>query len=46
MSDIITSKSLKSKTELYALALTQNNEGNPQLYDFVINRNTKKLMNL
>ena len=44
VSDIICNKNIKTKTELYALAQTQKQEGKEELYNFIINRNAKKIL--
>ena len=42
VSDIIHYKNIKNKTELYALAQTQKNEGKDDLFTFLINKTSKK----
>ena len=46
VSNVIRTKSIKTKTELYALAETQRKEGKNELFDFIINRNSKKIVDL
>ena len=43
VSNIIVNKNITSKTELYALADKQKNEGKTDLYSYIINRNSKKI---
>ena len=46
VSDIIRQKNIKTKTELYALVETQKLEGCNDLHIFVINRSSKKILEL
>ena len=46
VSDIIYHENIKNKTELYALAQTQRNEGKDDLYTFLINKTSKKIEEL
>ena len=46
VSDIIRTKNIKTKTELYALAETPKQQGKVELFNFIINRNTKKITEL
>ena len=46
VSNIIRTKHIKTKCELYALAETQRNEGKTDLYDFIITKGSKKVSDL
>ena len=46
VSDIISHKNIKNKTELYALPQTQKNEGKDDLFTFLINKTSKKIEEL
>jgi len=46
VSDIIRNKNIKTKTELYALAEIQKQNGKLELCNFIINRNSKKIEDL
>ena len=46
VSEIIQEKSIKSRTELLALALLQKNEGNTDLAEFIMNRHRQVVAKL
>ena len=46
MSEIISHKNIKNKTQLYALAQTLKNEGKDDLFTLLINKTSKKIEEL